>query len=111
MTISDALKRFRQLKGLKQKDVAEKLGMTTQAYSFYERPNDPQIPKSNLIIKLADAYNVSADYLLGRTDKPNYDESAVVTEVNPNNEIEKRIAQEALNFSLELQKILAGKIS
>ena len=70
MTIAESLKRFRKEFNLKQKDVAEKLGMTTQAYSFYERPNNPQIPKSNLIVKLADEYNVTTDYLLGRSDTP-----------------------------------------
>lgn len=67
MTIAESLKRFRREFGLKQKDVAETLGIKQPTYQVYEAKS---VPSAAIIIKLADAYDVSADYLLGRTDEP-----------------------------------------
>ena len=67
MTIAEALKRFRKQFNLKQKDVAEKLGMTTQAYASYETKS---IPSSAIIVTISKYYNISADYLLGLSDRP-----------------------------------------
>ena len=68
MTFSEALKRFRNTYNLKQKDVAEKMKMKQPLYQRYE--NGTTTPGINFVIKLADAYDVSADYLLGRSDEP-----------------------------------------
>lgn len=46
--------------------VAAVLGITSQQYSLYER-GEREIPVHHLI-RLADYYQVSVDYLLGRTD-------------------------------------------
>ena len=67
MTIPEALKRFRNTFKLSQRDVAEKLGVTPQAYQIYERD---VVPSAKVIIKIADAFDVSTDYLLGRSDEP-----------------------------------------
>ena len=52
---------------LKQKDLAEYLKCTQVCYSSYEngRRNIPV----EVVVKLADYYGVSVDYLLGRTNK------------------------------------------
>lgn len=55
-------------KDLKQKEVAAVLGMHPDVYSRYER-GLREIPVWALI-KLADYYRTSTDYLLGRTDDP-----------------------------------------
>lgn len=68
MTLSESLKRFRSEYNLKQKDVAEKLKMKQPLYQRYE--SGETVPAVTFIIKLADAYDVTADYLLGRSDKP-----------------------------------------
>ena len=62
-------KRLRDLRednDLKQVDIAEYLGIAQTVYSRYER-GFQTIPVEHLL-KLADYYNVSTDYLLGRTD-------------------------------------------
>ena len=66
--IATSLKRFRKQFGLNQKDVAAVLGITIQAYQNYEYGKGS--PSSVGIFKLADAYDVSTDYLLGRSDEP-----------------------------------------
>lgn len=51
---------------LRQEDVAEVLGISQTVYSRYER-GFQTIPVVHLL-KLADYYHVSTDYILGRTD-------------------------------------------
>jgi len=51
----------------KQGEVAEKIGVTQTTYSKYEL-GKINIPV-DMLIKLADLYHVSLDYLVGRTDK------------------------------------------
>ena len=50
----------------RQEDVAEILGITQTVYSRYER-GFQTIPVIHLL-KLADYYKVSTDYILGRTN-------------------------------------------
>ena len=52
---------------LTQKQVAQMLGMSQTGYSKYET-GENDIPTA-VLIKLADFYHTSIDYLLGRTDK------------------------------------------
>lgn len=51
-----------------QTDVANLLNMTQTGYSKYER-GERDIP-TEVLIKLADIYNTSIDYLLGQTKNP-----------------------------------------
>ena len=63
-------KRIRDLRedhDLTQKQVAQLLGMSQTGYSKYET-GENDIPTA-VLIKLADLYKTSIDYLLDRTDK------------------------------------------
>ncbi|MCQ2441667.1 MAG: helix-turn-helix domain-containing protein [Oscillospiraceae bacterium] len=57
---------------LAQKQVAAVLGIQQTVYSRYER-GFQTIPVEHLL-KLADFYHVSTDYLLGRTNNPKINE-------------------------------------
>lgn len=59
---------LREDRDWKQEYVAEKLGITQTNYSKYElgKVNVPV----EMLIKLADLYHVSLDYLTSRTDEP-----------------------------------------
>ena len=64
-------KRIRDLRednDLTQKKMGEYLMCSQRVYSNYER-GDIDIPTS-VLIKIADLYDVSTDYLLNRTDNP-----------------------------------------
>lgn len=64
-------KRIRDLRedsDMNQTKVAEYLGMSQTGYSKYEI-GERDIP-TQILIKLADLYGVSVDYLLGRTNNP-----------------------------------------
>ncbi|MBR1807570.1 MAG: helix-turn-helix transcriptional regulator [Selenomonadaceae bacterium] len=68
MTIAESLKRFRKEFGVTQQQVADSIQIVKPAYQKYEYGKN--IPLATVLVKLADAYNVSVDYLLGRTDNP-----------------------------------------
>lgn len=59
---------LREDKDEKQKNIADYLGIRQTTYSKYElgRINIP----IEMLIKLADYYNVSLDYLVGRSQNP-----------------------------------------
>lgn len=69
MTFPDALRRFRREYHLTQKDVANILGVQESAYQRYEQGRS--LPSVAVVIKIADHFDISVDYLLGRTDDPN----------------------------------------
>lgn len=70
--IGDAMyKRIRDLRidrDLNQTKVAKILGMSQTGYSKYETGEN--VVPTSILIKLADFYNVSIDYLLGQTNNP-----------------------------------------
>ena len=66
MKFNERLRELRIEKGLKQKEVAEYLGMTAKGYAFYELGE--REPSIETILKLCDYFDVTADYLLGRKD-------------------------------------------
>lgn len=61
------LKELRTEKKLKQLEVANFLGITSQAYGNYESGKRQPDPEN--LLKLADYFNVSVDYLLGRENQ------------------------------------------
>jgi HTH-type transcriptional regulator, competence development regulator len=63
-------KRLKNLRGkTTQEEVAGRIGISRARYSHYE--NGRSEPDTETLNKLADYYDVSVDYLLGRTDDPN----------------------------------------
>ena len=58
---------LREDRDLTQKQVAQMLGMSQTGYSKYET-GENDIP-TQILLKLADFYGTTTDYLLGRTDK------------------------------------------
>lgn len=59
---------LRKQKGLTQKDLAEYLGISRQAYANYETGS--REPDIATLKQLAEYFDVSLDYLLGKTEKP-----------------------------------------
>ena len=65
---SERLRDLRRARGLTQKNLAKESGISYGGIKGYEL--EIRKPASDAIIKLADFFNVSTDYLLGRTDIP-----------------------------------------
>lgn len=57
---------------LSQQKIGEIIGCSQRAYCHYEK-GQRGIPIP-IIIRLADYYNVSVDYIIGRTDNPEFTE-------------------------------------
>lgn len=68
MTLSDAFKRFRKSYKITQIQAAEAAGVTVSMYQFYEYGKNE--PTASVLIALADYFDVSLDYLCGRSDVP-----------------------------------------
>lgn len=63
------LRELRIKKGLSQSAVARAMGISRQSYSFYE--NNQRDPDTAMVKDLADFFEVSTDYLLGRDEPDN----------------------------------------
>jgi transcriptional regulator with XRE-family HTH domain len=65
MSIGNKIKELRNEKGLNRAHLAEKLGITYHALSKYE--TNARQPDYSTLIRIADYFDVSLDYLLERT--------------------------------------------
>ena len=80
-----------------QMDIAKYLGITQSTYNYYEKcKTEPDI---DTLKKLADLYNVSLDYLLGRNNPNIIDKSVLSTKM-----------QELLNLVLKLNDTQVDRI-
>src|SRR5699024_6994266 len=58
---------------IQQNDFAKKIGVSNVVLSRYE--SGERKPDYDTLDKIADYFQVSTDYLLGRTDSPNYEQN------------------------------------
>lgn len=65
-TFGERLKQLRIKTNITQKQMAQKLKITERAYQRYE--GDTSTPHYHTLITLADYFDVSLDYLVGRSD-------------------------------------------
>jgi repressor LexA len=72
MQFHERLKKLRKIKKVNQTVIAELLGVGQRQISYYESGQD--IPSLPLLIILADYFNVSLDYIAGRTENPKINE-------------------------------------
>lgn len=68
MNFKDRLIELRKSRGLTQKQVYESVGMSMLGYQRYEYGE--RAPSFSCLIALADFFDVSLDYLVGRSDDP-----------------------------------------
>lgn len=67
-SLSDRLISLQRDRHVLKKEIADAAGLSLMGYYRYER-GDRQ-PTANTLLALADFFDVSTDYLLGRTDNP-----------------------------------------
>lgn len=68
MNFQERLRELRQSRGFTQRQVWEGVGMSPLGYQQYEYGK--REPAYQKLLALADFFNVSLDYLAGRTDNP-----------------------------------------
>ena len=66
-TLAERLKNCRKEKGLTQQQAAIYCDITEKTYQNYELQT--REPKLEILVKIADLYDVSLDYLGGRTNQ------------------------------------------
>ena len=72
------IKELRTAHGLNQVEFAGKLSVAKQTVSNWENNNIQ--PSIDMLTKIADFFNISTDYLLGREDKKTLDVSGLTDE-------------------------------
>lgn len=82
------MKKLRTVSRMTQEELGKKINVTKVSISGYENGN--RSPDTETLQKIADTYNVTTDYLMGRTDNP-----------NPNKD-EKDIAKRLEEFKKDL---------
>ncbi|MCM1234846.1 MAG: helix-turn-helix domain-containing protein [Ruminococcus flavefaciens] len=65
--LAKRLIKLRSERKLSRREVAASTGMTERTYQRYE--NAERDPSAPVLLALADYYDVTTDYLLGRTDE------------------------------------------
>ena len=65
--LAERLIKLRSERKISRREVATYTGMTERTYQRYE--NAERDPSAPALLALADFYDVSADYLLGRTNE------------------------------------------
>ncbi|MCF6461460.1 XRE family transcriptional regulator [Clostridium sp. Cult3] len=98
MVFGKRLKSLREEKGFTQQDIADILGVGRATIAGYETKGKQ--PDYEKLMKLAEFFNTSVDYLLGRTDQRNAEEK-------PELPVEFETPEEAMKFILE-QNVIMG---
>lgn len=82
MLLQDRLKELRDKESISQKKLGEILNMSQQAIAKWE--TGAASPDPVMLIKIADYFGVSIDYLVGRTDNPNITNDVIVESADGN---------------------------
>ena len=64
---SQRIRQLRRDKHMTQVQVAQRIGVTASMVSSYE--TDIRLPSYDVLLRIADVFGVSVDYLLGRQEK------------------------------------------
>lgn len=67
MGFSKRLKELREMRGLSQESLADILKIPRSSVTNYENSDD-RMPRQKRLNEIADFFNVSVDYLIGRSD-------------------------------------------
>lgn len=73
--LNENIKKLRLARGINQVEFAKSLCVTKQCVSNWE--NDNVVPSIEMLIKIADFFCVSTDFLLGRDERPCIDVSGL----------------------------------
>lgn len=76
--LNENIKSLRIAIGINQVEFARALGVTKQCVSNWE--NDNVVPSIEMLVKIADFFCVTTDYLLGRSERPCLDVSGLTDE-------------------------------
>lgn len=98
MTIGERIRQLRIEKELTQTQLSDIFHIAKSTLSQYE--NNIRTPNDDIKIKLANYFNVSLDYLLGKTNIKNYEskETTVALHTDDYDELPQEAKDEINNF-------------
>lgn len=98
------LRLLRKQKNKSQTEMADFLHVSRQAYNFYE--NGVREPKLDMLIKMADFFDVSIDYLLSRTDFPKKYKDFTLEEPEQLKRLQQKISTTDTQTAAEVENYL-----
>lgn len=101
MNTNEILKALRQKEGITQAEAAEKFCVSLSSYQKYERDKNSVMPSLDVLMKFADHYKVTIDYLLGREPAP---DPFAEMRLDPNDE--KAVIDKYMSFPEQTRAIL-----
>ena len=104
MIFADKIMALRKKNGWSQEELAEKLGVTRQSVSKWEGAQS--IPDLDKILRLAELFGVSTDYLL----KEEMEEVEYAEETKPEGDV-RRVSMEEANAFLSVKEYTAKRIA
>ena len=78
LLLNENIKMLRTNRGLNQVEFAKALGVSKQCVSNWE--NDNVMPSVEMLVRIANFFNVTTDFILGRCDKTYIDVSGLTDE-------------------------------
>ena len=83
--IAKRIKISRQIAGLKQRDLADKVGVSLITIARWENPESGRSPNTAMINKIAEATNTSVGYLMGIENMPQkQNEISLISDIDAN---------------------------
>lgn len=101
---AEVIRHLRNLKGLTQRELGDIVGVTQQAVGRWEA--GLAFPDTPTLVRLADFFNVTTDYLLGREEKTST--IAAHRTDNPTDDLPKEALDKIEEFK-ELMRLKYGK--
>lgn len=102
------IKLLREEKKIRQDELAKILSISPSAVGMYER--DEREPNDEITLKLAEFFNVSTDYLLGKSDIRNTEEKDFRFAYHKETEgMTDEEIKDALRFYKEMKKKIKGE--
>lgn len=99
---SKRLRNLRENRRMKQEDLGKMVGLSASTIGMYEQQR--RQPDNDMLLKLSEIFDVSIDYLLGKTEIKNYN--------NPfDDNIEKQIFIKLKNMDKKQKKIILDIIN
>ena len=78
LMLNENIKRLRMARGLNQVEFAKAMGVSKQCVSNWE--NDNVMPSIEMLVKIANFFNVTTDYILGRNERTYIDVTGLTYE-------------------------------
>ncbi|WP_248927151.1 helix-turn-helix domain-containing protein [Paenibacillus hamazuiensis] len=103
MKYGERIALLREKHSMTQEDLSSKLGITRASLSHYE--NNRREPDYETILKIADLFKVSVDYLVGRVDDPQNELDPDIREFVDSLELSDSKILEKFNFTIDGKKL------